>query len=191
MRWQGENFLPNTANKNISQFDRWAKAGYQLAYNKTQLEALDNSKRALGIMTQSNLPVWLDRNVNTGFLNKTKRALGDGPQLDQAGLRDMTLKALDILEARSKQNKDKNGDCSGFMLMSYVVLPIVSFSGFLTSSFSEAASIDKQMHVLDYERALGDLLELDNTVAATLKKLEDMGIADETLVIVTADHGHG
>jgi alkaline phosphatase len=36
---------------------------------------------------------------------------------------------------------------------------------------SEAASIDKQMHTLDYDRALGDLLELDDTIKATIAKL--------------------
>lgn len=77
---------------------------------------------------------------------------------------------------------------------------------------SEAASIDKmvsdtelwescclptsadccfQMHVLDYDRALGELLELDDTVRATLKHLQDIGEAEDTLVVVTADHAHG
>jgi hypothetical protein len=35
---------------------------------------------------------------------------------------------------------------------------------------SEAASIDKMMHALDYERALGELLELDDTVRATIAR---------------------
>jgi hypothetical protein len=35
---------------------------------------------------------------------------------------------------------------------------------------SEEASIDKQMHTLDYDRALGDLLELD-TIIVTIAKL--------------------
>lgn len=77
----------------------------------------------------------------------------------------MTLKAIDILH--------KRGGKDGFFLM------------------SEAASIDKQMHVLDYERALGDLLELDDTVRATIQKLQDLGELNNTLIVVTADHGHG
>ena len=56
---------------------------------------------------------------------------------------------------------------------------------------SEAASIDKQMHTLDYDRALGELLELDDTVKATLQYLEELGQLNDTIVIVTSDHGHG
>ena len=56
---------------------------------------------------------------------------------------------------------------------------------------SEAASIDKQMHVLGYDRALGELLELDDTVKATISHLALLGVTKDTLVLVTADHGHG
>jgi alkaline phosphatase len=47
------------------------------------------------------------------------------------------------------------------------------------------------MHTLDYDRALGDLLELDDTVKATIEKLKAMGELNQTLIIVTGDHGHG
>lgn len=86
---------------------------------------------------------------------------------DQPGLKDMTLKAIDILHTRSKERG------TGFTLM------------------SEAALIDKEMHVQDVDRALGDLLELDDTLRATLEHLEKIGELEDTLVVVTADHGHG
>lgn len=109
----------------------------------------------------------MDRNVYTDNINKMANdPLGSTkPATDLPGLKDMTLKAVDIL--------NKRGGDKGFFLM------------------SEAASIDKQMHALDYDRALGDLLELDDTVRATIAKLDKLGILDETLVIVSADHGHG
>ena len=66
------------------------------------------------------------------------------------------------------------------------------------------------MHALDYDRALGELLELDDTVRASIKRmslllyafatlttpfrrsdLEQIGELEDTLIVVTADHGHG
>lgn len=39
------------------------------------------------------------------------------------------------------------------------------------------------MHALDYQRALGDVLELDDTVRHTLKHLKDIGELEDTLVM--------
>ncbi|KAH7008086.1 alkaline-phosphatase-like protein [Ilyonectria destructans] len=141
--------------------------GYSVSTTKSALAKAPNNKKALGVFCQGNLPVWLDRNVYTDNINKMANdPLGSTkPATDLPGLKDMTLKAVDILH--------KRGGDKGFFLM------------------SEGASIDKQMHALDYDRALGDLLELDDTVRATIDKLDKLGILDETLVIVSADHGHG
>ncbi|KAL8940096.1 MAG: hypothetical protein Q9216_003005 [Gyalolechia sp. 2 TL-2023] len=113
------------------------------------------------------MPVWLDRNVyQQNLLGRRNSPDGSGGNAtDLPGLKEMTLKAIDILTARHSEE--------GFFLM------------------SEAASIDKQMHTLDYDRALADLLELDDTVKASIAKLTQLGNLKETLVLVTADHGHG
>ncbi|GAA5888050.1 hypothetical protein JCM6882_000263 [Rhodosporidiobolus microsporus] len=47
------------------------------------------------------------------------------------------------------------------------------------------------MHIGDYHRALGDLLEFDNVVGATLDRLKELGLDEDTLVVVTSDYGHG
>ena len=110
---------------------------------------------------------WLDRNIYPKNVDKPKTA-PDGSNssaTDQPGLKEMTIKALEILHTRNPEN--------GFFLM------------------SEAASIDKQMHTLDYDCALGELLELDDTIKATLHYLESIGELNNTFVLVTADHGHG
>ncbi|KAF4493774.1 alkaline phosphatase [Fusarium agapanthi] len=148
-------------------YKEFQKKGYTVSLNKTSLLKADKSKRALGVFCQSNLPVWLDRNVYKDNLEgrDNNPTGGKGDASDLPGLKDMTLKAIDVLATRGK---DK-----GFFLM------------------SEAASIDKQMHALDYDRALGDLLELDDTIRATVEKLKKLKILDETLIIVSADHGHG
>ena len=148
-------------------YEEFAKKGYTVSLNKSSLLKADNSKRALGVFCQSSLPVWLDRNIYTDNIKDFKNDPKGGkePATDLPGLKDMTLKAVEILH--------KRGGDKGFFLM------------------SEAASIDKQMHTLDYPRALGDLLELDDTVRETVKKLKELRILEETLIVVSADHGHG
>lgn len=163
-----EQFYPGEDSfKGKDYYAEFAKKGYAVSLNRTSLLELDPSKKALGVFSQDSLPVWLDRHIYTDNLKSMKNSPlgGEEPALDLPGLKDMTLKAVDILANRS-------GD-EGFFLM------------------SEAASIDKQMHTLDYDRALGDLLELDDTVRATVEKLKEMGILEETLVVISADHGHG
>jgi len=84
-----------------------------------------------------------------------------GDLTDQPGLVDMTLAALDVLGTNP----------NGFYLQ------------------VESASIDKQMHPLDQERALSDLIEMDDAIGAAIAWAEEN--APNTLIIVTADHGHG
>ncbi|KAF2093798.1 alkaline phosphatase [Rhizodiscina lignyota] len=166
-----ENFF-NSSLGGVSYMDKdyyaeFSNAGYQLVYNNTQLQGASNDEKALGIFSISNMAKWLDRNVypdNLQGLENDPTGSG-GDAIDQPGLKEMTLKAIDILNARSE---DK-----GWLIM------------------SEAASIDKMMHALDYDRALGELLELDDTIKATIAKLESLDSLKETLILVTADHGHG
>ncbi|KAI1414478.1 alkaline phosphatase-like protein [Hypoxylon sp. FL1857] len=148
-------------------YEAFANAGYEVSLNKTSLLELGNSSKALGIFCRSHFPVWLDRNVFTENLATFENdPLGsENPALDIPGLKEMTLKAVDILHTRGGDN--------GFFLM------------------SEGASIDKQMHALDYDRALGDLLEFDDTIRATIAHLKEIGELESTLILVTADHGHG
>ena len=166
-----EQFLPGrTSYKGQNYYNLFAEKGYNVVQNATALRAIGNDKKALGIFSKSNMAVWLDRNVYTNNLraSPTRPTAPDGSNssaTDQPGLKQMTLKAIDILNERHSNE--------GWFLM------------------SEAASIDKQMHALDYDRALGDLLELDDTVKATFAKLAELDATKETLVLVTADHGHG
>lgn len=163
-----EQFLPGAASyQGKDYYAAFAKEGYTVSLNKTSLAQVSNSSKALGVFCKSNLPVWLDRNVFPDNLKATANdpAGNKSAATDLPGLKEMTLKAIDILHQR--------GGDRGFFLM------------------SEAASIDKQMHVLDYDRALGDLLELDDTVRATVAKLKALGELENTLIVVTADHGHG
>lgn len=80
---------------------------------------------------------------------------------DQPNLMDMTKKSLDIL------SKNPNG----FFAM------------------IEGASIDKQLHVMDWQRAAYDTIEFDKSIEYAEKWAKEHG--DNTLIIVLADHAHG
>ncbi|MCB0209334.1 MAG: alkaline phosphatase [Anaerolineae bacterium] len=80
---------------------------------------------------------------------------------DQPGLVEMTTTALDVLGQYE----------NGFYLM------------------VEGASVDKQMHPLDYDRAMAELIEFDEAIAAAQAWVQ--ANAPDTLIVVTADHGHG
>ncbi|GKT88821.1 alkaline phosphatase [Colletotrichum tofieldiae] len=161
-------FLPGLSSyQGKDYYEEFRKQGYSVSWNATALRDAPVDSPALGVFSTSHLPVWLDRKIFTdNIAGLETHPSGDGSApLDLPGLKDMTLKAVDILLERSND--------TGFFLM------------------SEGASIDKQMHALDYDRALGDLLEFDDTIRATVKKLKDAGELENTLIVVTADHGHG
>ena len=80
---------------------------------------------------------------------------------DQPNLMDMTKKSLDIL------SKNPNG----FFAM------------------IEGASIDKQLHVMDWQRAAYDTIEFDKAIEYAEKWNKEHG--NDTLIIVLADHAHG
>ena len=79
---------------------------------------------------------------------------------DQPTLMDMTRKTIDTL------SKNPNG----FFAM------------------IEGASIDKQLHTLDWQRAVYDTIELDKSVALAKEFAKKH---NDTLIIVVADHSHG
>ena len=79
---------------------------------------------------------------------------------DQPGLVEMTLAALEVLG----QNPN------GFYLE------------------VEGASVDKQLHPMDFDRALADMIEFDRAVAAAVEWVAEN--APNTLIVVTSDHAH-
>lgn len=80
---------------------------------------------------------------------------------DQPNLMNMTEKSLDIL------SKNPNG----FFAM------------------IEGASIDKHLHVMDWQRAAYDTIEFDKSIEYAENWAKEQG--NDTLIIVVADHAHG
>lgn len=107
------------------------------------------------------LGLYHDNNMNVYVdrgMLKNPKVLGAYP--DQPGLVEMEQKAIDAL------SKNKNG----FFLM------------------VEGASIDKQLHAMDWQRATYDTIEFDKAVKLARDYAEKN---KDTLVVVLADHAHG
>ncbi|OAD68755.1 hypothetical protein PHYBLDRAFT_136301 [Phycomyces blakesleeanus NRRL 1555(-)] len=149
-------------------YKEFSKKGYKVVQNKKDLNNYNGKDKLMGVFRQGSLDVWFERNlyVNNTVGNKAapdmsgKDALGS----DQPGLEDMTIKALETLK--------KRGGDDGFFLM------------------SEAASVDKKLHVFDFPRAFAELVELDVTIKKTVEWLKKNGEYEDTLILVTADHAH-
>ncbi|KAI8984321.1 alkaline-phosphatase-like protein [Mycotypha africana] len=167
----GGNFFSGESSLNkTNYYDQFKSAGYNIAFNKKELASKKRSdKPLLGIFRQKHLDTWFERNlfVNNTVGNKAApdNSGNDALGSDQPGLPEMTLAALDVLK--------KRGGKDGFFLL------------------SEAASVDKQLHGLDFPRAWAELIELDITVKNTVEWLKKNGEYEDTLILVTADHAHG
>ena len=105
-----------------------------------------------------------DADYILGLMAETHIRMDDQAQElpDSPSLDEMTKVALEIL---------MKGD-EGFFLM------------------VEAARIDHAHHGVQAVRALSETVAMDRTVEMTVKMLEDAGMEDDTLIIVTADHAH-
>ncbi len=149
----------------------FARAGFARVSTRTELTALPTGAAApaalLGLFRPSHLSVAFDK---IGVGKYSDDLVGDRAQAlrDQPMLEEMTTAALASLSAHSP---------SGFYLM------------------VEGASIDKQAHAVDGERAIWDAIEFDRAVAVALAFARgtnsDADPANDTLVIVTADHETG
>ncbi|KAI8854226.1 alkaline-phosphatase-like protein [Chytridium lagenaria] len=145
----------------LDQYSAYKSKGYAVVNDGDAMEAYTGTDPLLGIFHLSHLNTWYDRNVETNNLVSTSSPLGDGKApAKQPGLKEMTMKAIEVMDKK----------CSdGWFLM------------------SEAASVDKQMHPIDFDRGLADLLELDMAVQAVV----DYDEKKETQIYVTSDHAQG
>ena len=149
----------------------FTRAGFTAVSNRTELLALGKGPAAppalLGLFRTSHMSVAFDK---VGAGRYSDDLVGDRakPLRDQPMLEEMTAAALATLSAHAPK---------GFYLM------------------VEGASIDKQEHAVDAERAIWDTIEFDRAVAVALAFARgtntDQDPDNDTLVIVTADHETG
>jgi alkaline phosphatase len=138
----------------------FTKAGFTYVDSFSALKQAGAPDKLLGLFAFGNMNVALDKiSKRRGVLlpGQTSFIVDDYHAPDQPMLNEMTDAALNVL------NKNPNG----FVLM------------------VEGAHIDKQSHLMDAERAIGETLEFDDAVASVRRFADRSG---DTIIIVTADH---
>jgi alkaline phosphatase len=150
--------------------EEFERAGYTriaTASDVARLSAAAPPERILGLFHQAHLPVAFDK-VGAGRYSDELARTANAAYRDTPMLEDLTRLALRSLSAHSP---------SGFYLM------------------VEGASIDKRAHAVDAERTIWDVIEFDRAVQVALdfagRTNADRDPANDTLVIVTADHETG
>jgi len=143
-----------------------AAGGYSVVTTRAELAAAKGAKKLLGLFRPGNMNVYMDREVlrdpavlGSAAPGLSPKVLAGGPWLDQPTLWETTAAAIDTLAQNS----------NGFFLM------------------VEGASIDKQEHPLDWQRAVYDLIEMDQALGYAKRWAKSRG---DTLIVVTADHNH-
>jgi len=138
-------------------------AGFAYADTKTALDAAmarRGPSRLLGLFGFGNMNVAVDKLAKrrgTLLAGAPTYTVDDYHAPDQPMLDEMTAAALKVL----KRNRH------GFVLM------------------VEGAHIDKQSHLMDAERAIGEVIEFDRAVEVARRFADEEG---DTLVLVMADH---
>jgi alkaline phosphatase len=137
--------------------EEFKKSGYTFVSNATELQQAGRSEKLLGFFHGAEMASRYDRNRAKDGIAAAKEALGKFQ--DQPTLELMTQQALNVLSRNS----------NGFFLM------------------IEAGSIDRELHRLDPNRAVDELIELDRAIGVARAWTAERG-HEETLILVTADH---
>jgi alkaline phosphatase len=148
----------------------FSAAGFGVAFSRADLAlAAARPGPLLGLFNFGNNNVWVDRRqrpqniaaaADPRFYDSPDFAARQRPPLDQPDLAEMFSAALARLAPSP----------AGFFML------------------CEGASVDKMLHPQDMERALAEVVDMDNAVGLALAFARARG---DTLVLVTADHGHG
>jgi alkaline phosphatase len=145
----------------------WQQAqtkGYQLVTTADELDAASWKKPILGAFGASNLDLeWVGPTPTATGTAPSVCATNTARSATQPHLSDMAAKAIKVLDKQSQ------GQRKGFFLQ------------------IEGASIDKQDHAANPCGQIGETVEFDAAVKVALRYQRQH---PDTLVVVTADHGH-
>ena len=114
-----------------------------------------------------------------------RQAKTDRPQ------RTLGLFAPKHLETEIDRTRDPSNTQPPLNEMATTAIDLLHEDGGSFFLMVEAAAIDKQAHACDTVRMLGETLEMQNTISSVQKRLEELGILNDTLIVVTSDHATG
>ena len=152
--------VAGASDPNRDLIDDFKNAGFAYVDSSTALNGVGTPKKLLGLFGYGNMNVSLDKIAKRRGVplpGSTSFIVDDYHAPDQPMLDEMTDAALRVL------SKDRDG----FVLM------------------VEGAHIDKQAHLMDPERSIDDVIELDRAVEVARRFADKAG---DTLIIVLADH---
>jgi len=132
------------------------KAGFTYVSTATELSGVGTPEKLIGLFAYGNMNVALDKIAKRRDPSR-HGVVDDYHAPDQPMLDEMTAAALRVL-SRNKR---------GFFLM------------------VEGAHIDKQSHLMDAERTVGEVIEFDRAVGVARHWADKLG---NTIVIVVSDH---
>lgn len=152
------------ADKGRTVLDAAKSRGQQVVTDASGLAAATAGKPVLGLFADGNLDLeWSGPMARNGGTDPSKCTENSARPASQPHLTDMTNKAISLLDAQSKRSK------RGFFLQ------------------VEGASIDKQDHAANPCGQIGETVEFDDAIKAGRAYAAKH---PDTLVVVTADHGH-
>ncbi|HEX4998935.1 MAG TPA: alkaline phosphatase [Terriglobia bacterium] len=137
--------------------DEFKQAGFTFVSTATELEAAGASDKLLGLFHGAELASRYDRMRAASGNPSGLEAVGQFT--DQPTLEAMTRQAINVLSRNPR----------GFFLV------------------VEAGSIDRELHRLDPNRAIDEVIELDKAIGVARTWAAERGNR-ETLILVTADH---
>jgi alkaline phosphatase len=153
------NMLPSSADGSRRRDERDVFVDYESAGYTVVTTGSELADAISGELPERVLGIFHPNNMNV-WLDRHVFTENSEAFPDQPDLDTMTLAALEIL------NQNENG----FYLQ------------------VEGSSIDKQLHPMDFDRALADTIEFERAVAAAVEWAEVN--APDTLIVVTSDHAH-
>ena len=153
------------------------QAGYQLALNPKQLDSIDQGK-LLGLFSPSTMPVI--------WRGESDRA-AEQSEMTWPGMIHWTLgEAIDPEPMRCVENPQFT-DLPTLVQMTDKALSILDSDDSDFFLMIESASIDKQAHYRKTCGSIGELQQLNDALDSAMKYAESH---PDTLILVTADHGH-